>query len=59
MKGAIMSNLDMGRPVRIISIGFTGRPEDQTPENPYPIRTLDEMVGYIMSAARPNAQDVI
>lgn len=54
-----MSNLDMGRPVRIISIGFTGRPEDQTPENPYPIRTLDEMVGYIMSAARPNAQDVI
>lgn len=54
-----MTNFDMGRPVRIISIGFTGRPEDCTPENPYPIRTLDEMTRYITSAATPYGQDVI
>lgn len=54
-----MPSITMRRPVRIMTVSFTGHPEDATPENPYPTRTLDEMVSYIRSAARPDAQDMI
>lgn len=54
-----MNTTPMGRPVRIISIGFTGRPEDCTPMNPYPLRRLDEMVGYIESCAGVDETDMI
>ena len=49
----------MGKPVRITSIGFTGRPQDCTPANPYPLRTLEEMKGYIESCTRENQTDLI
>lgn len=49
----------MGKPVRITSIGFTGRPQDCTPANPYPLRTLEEMKGYIESCTQENQTDLI
>ena len=48
-----------GKPVRIISIGFTENRKEATAEDPWPVRTLDEMVGYIEDAATPDGQDLI
>lgn len=54
-----MSSITMGRPVRILTVSFTGRAADCTPENPYPIRSLDEMVGYLKQAAVVDGHDMI
>lgn len=54
-----MASTTAARPVRIMTVSFTGHPEDATPENPYPTRTLDEMVGYIENNAREGELDMI
>ena len=54
-----MSSVTMNRPIRIAAISFTGKPEDATPENPYPTRTLEQMVEYVRLATNEGGRDVI
>lgn len=54
-----MASITTPRPVRIMTVSFTGKPEDATPENPYPTRTLDEMVGYIRANVTVGERDII
>lgn len=49
----------INRKVKILSIGFTGRPEDATAWNPYPTRRLEEMKQYIENSAEADEQDMI
>lgn len=54
-----MASITTPRPVRIMTVSFTGHPEDATPENPYPTRTLDEMLDIIRNNVTVGERDMI